>query len=91
MSGHTYRGTWLTLSKPTYNECKGRNEKGEYLYSLGRMSFDMFKPTNLVCSIQAVFNSVRAVDPKNPGRPLHVPRRLMKEIQRGEVLLQTYE
>ena len=91
ISSSSYGGTWLTLSKPTYNECKGRNEKGEYLYSLGRMSFDMFKPTNLVCSIQAVFNSVRPVDPKNPDRPLHVPRRLMKEIQRGEVMLQTYE
>ena len=91
ISSSSYGGTWLTLSKPTYNECKGRNEKGEYLYSLGRMSFDMYKPTNLVCSIQAVFNSVRPVDPKNPDRPLHVPRRLMKEIQRGQVTLQTYE
>ena len=84
-------GQWLTLSKPTYNECKGRNEKGEYLYSLGRLSFDMFKPTNLVCSIQAVFNSVRPMDPRKPDRPLHVPRSLMKEIQKGQIHLQTYE
>lgn len=84
-------GNWLTLSKPTYNECKGRNEKGEYTYSLGRMAFDMFKPTNLVCSMQAAFNNVRPIDPRNPDRPLHVPKKLMKDIQRGGVNLTTYE
>ena len=84
-------GNWLTLSKPTYNECKGRSEKGEYMYGLGRMSFDMFKPTQLICSIQAAFNNVRTIDPKNPGRPLHVPRKLMKEIRRGGIHLRTYE
>jgi hypothetical protein len=84
-------GQWLTLSKPTYNESKGRSEKGEYFYSMGRMSFDMFKPTNLLCSIQAVFNDVRPIDPKKPDRPLHVPRGLMKEVQKGEAQLRTYE
>jgi hypothetical protein len=86
-----YSGTWLTLSKPTYNECRGRNEKGEYLYTLGRLSFDMFKPTNLECSIQAVFNTVRPIDSKKPDRPLHGPKKLMKEISKGKVQLQTYE
>jgi hypothetical protein len=87
----TLDGQWLTLSKPTYNESKGRSEKGEYLNSMGRMSFDMFKPTNLLCSIQAVFNDVRPIDPKKPGRPLHVPKGLMKEVQKGEAQLRTYE
>lgn len=58
LSPFSLEGNWLTLSKPTYNECKGKSERGEYLYSLGRMSFDMFKPTNLVCSMQASFNHV---------------------------------
>jgi hypothetical protein len=84
-------GQWLTISKPTYNECQGLTPKGEYLYSLGRLAFDMFKPTGLVCSLQAVFNSVRPMDPKKPHRPLHVPRKLMKEIQSGQVHLRTYE
>jgi hypothetical protein len=87
----TLDGRWLTLSKPTYNESKGRSEKGEYLYSMGRMSFDMFKPTSLLCSIQAVFNEVRPIDPKKPDRPLQVPRGLMKEVQKGEAHLRTYE
>ena len=84
-------GQWLTLSKPTYNECQGLTPKGEYLYSLGRLAFDMFKPTGLVCSLQAVFNSVRPMNPRKPSRPLHVPRKLMKEINSGQVHLRTYE
>ncbi len=55
-------GSWLTLSKPTYSDCLGRNEKGEYLYTLGRMSFDMFRPTQLKCSVQGSYNIVRPRD-----------------------------
>jgi len=55
-------GTWLALSKPTFSECQGRNENGEYMYSLGRMSFDMFRPTGLKCSIRAVMNNVRLLN-----------------------------
>jgi hypothetical protein len=84
-------GNWLTLSKPTYDECKGRNSKEELTYSLGRMSFGMFRPTNLVCSVQAAFNNVQTIDPRNPPRPLHVPSKLMKYIQSGIVNLRTYE
>jgi hypothetical protein len=84
-------GNWLTISKPTYDECRGRNEKNDLVYTLGRMSFGMFRPTNLECSVQASFNTVRTIDPKNPGRPLHVPKKLMKEIHSGKILLRTYE
>lgn len=91
MTPFSLEGNWLTLSKPTYDECKGRNQKGDLLYTLGRMSFGMFKPTNLVCSVQASFNTVRTIDPQNPGRPLHVPKKLMKEIQSGGIHLRTYE
>lgn len=94
-SSHDYvtelEGNWLTLSKPTYTEMKGKNEKGESLYSLGRISFDMFRPSGLLCSVQASFNNLQSIDPKNPGRPLHVPRKLMKDIWSGECTLQTYE
>jgi len=84
-------GNWLTISKPTFTECQGKNEKGESKYSLGRISFDMFKPTGLICSFQAAFNHVQSIDPNNPGRPLHVPRRLMQDIKKGDCRLQTYE
>mmetsp|Transcript_545 Transcript_545/g.1122 ORF Transcript_545/g.1122 Transcript_545/m.1122 type:complete len:453 (-) Transcript_545:627-1985(-) len=84
-------GNWLTISKPTFTECKGINEKGENKYSLGRISFDMFKPTGLICSFQGSFNHVQAVDPNNPGRPLHVPRVLMQDIEKGNCRLRTYD
>jgi hypothetical protein len=84
-------GNWLTISKPTYDECRGRNKKGDLVYTLGRMSFGMFRPTNLECSVQASFNTVRTIDPKYPGRPLHVPKKLMKEIHSGNILLRSYE
>jgi hypothetical protein len=39
---------WREIGLPTCNKGKGQNERGEFMYSLGQMSFDMFKPTNLV-------------------------------------------
>lgn len=72
-------GTWLTLSKPNYSECLGRNEHGEYLYSLGRMSFDMFRPTHLKCSIRAVMNNIRVMDPRS--KPQSFPSRLAKQLK----------
>lgn len=90
-SPFTLNGSWLALSKPTYAESKGRNEKGEYLYSLGRLSFDMFTPTSLACSIQGSFNFIRPIDPKSNIRPLYVPRKLMKEIHKGDADLRAYE
>ena len=71
-------GTWLALSKPTFTECKGRNVAGDQIYALGRMSFDMFRPTGLRCSIQGNFNSVYEL----PGElPQNIPRSLRKSIE----------
>jgi hypothetical protein len=85
------RGNWLTISSLTYTECKGKSKNGENLYTLGRVGFDMFKPTGLLCSVQASFNNVQPINPKNPGRPLHVPKKLMHDIRNGECRLHTYE
>lgn len=71
-------GTWLTLSKPTYSESLGRNNKGQYEYTLGRMSFDMFRPTNLRCSIQGVFNTIALVSKADGDRPRSFPKKLQK-------------
>ncbi len=48
-------GMWLTLSKPKYSDCLGQNAVGDYMYTMGRMSFDIFRPTSLVSSIQGMF------------------------------------
>ena len=70
-------GTWLTLSKPTFTECKGFNDAGDHIYALGRMSFDMFRPTGLRCSIQGNFNTVHRLHGEVPHS---VPRSLRKAI-----------
>jgi hypothetical protein len=52
-------GSWVSLSRPAYGGCLGKNSRGDFLYTLGNMSFDMFKPTNLKCSVQHTLNNVR--------------------------------
>eukprot|EP00562_Extubocellulus_spinifer_P031346 CAMPEP_0178723880 /NCGR_PEP_ID=MMETSP0699-20121125/25797_1 /TAXON_ID=265572 /ORGANISM="Extubocellulus spinifer, Strain CCMP396" /LENGTH=737 /DNA_ID=CAMNT_0020375019 /DNA_START=1140 /DNA_END=3353 /DNA_ORIENTATION=+ len=74
-------GTWLSLSRPDYTNCLGKNASQHFMYTLGRMSFDMFRPTNLRCSIQGEFNTVRVID-ETERLPEYVPRRLRKEVLR---------
>ena len=48
---------------------------------MGRMSFDMFPPSNLVCSIQGIFNRITLVDAKKDHHTLKsIPRSLKDEI-----------
>jgi len=84
-------GTWLTLSKPTYSECLGTNEKGQPRYTLGRMSFDMFRPTNLKCSVQGIFNMVSVSDDTLSNRPRSLPRRLQKGYGPNAPPVRNYE
>ena len=70
-------GAWLSLCRPNYDDCRGHNASGESLYSLGRMSFDMFRPTGLICSVRGIFNSV---DPVEDG-PEYVPHSLKGKLK----------
>ena len=54
-------GTWLTLSRPMFPGLLGRNLYGEAKYTLGTMSFGVFRPSDLVCSLQGTFNDVRRI------------------------------
>lgn len=80
-SAATVEGTWLSLSRPDYTHCLGKNDKQHYLYTLGRLSFDMFRPTGLRCSIQGEFNTVNVLE-GDDILPEHVPRKLQKEVLR---------
>jgi hypothetical protein len=75
-------GKWLNLAKPTFTECKGRNERGESIYTLGRVSFDMFRPVNLACSTGESFLSISPWTPAEIGRPLYYPSSLKKDTTR---------
>lgn len=84
-------GMWLTLSKPTYFGCLGENDNGDPMYTLGRMAFDMFSPTNLVCSLQGNFNPVEVVCDEDRKKMLEqVPKALREEVESGKTVLRTY-
>ena len=51
-------GVWVTLNKPHFQECLGRDsDTGEYMYTLGRMSFDMFRK-DLKCCVKGIYNMI---------------------------------
>ncbi|CAJ1922125.1 unnamed protein product [Cylindrotheca closterium] len=91
LSGQTLDGMWLQLSKPTYFGCLGENEAGDPLYTMGRMSFDMFSPTNIICSIQGNFNPIEAVSEAERAMILQaVPKSLRDEVENDNSTIRTY-
>jgi hypothetical protein len=76
-------GTWLTLTKPTFFGCLGDNDAGDPMYSLGRMTFDMFTPSALICSLQGNFNTVHPVT--------EVPEGLIAQVGTDPSVLRTYK
>lgn len=98
VSNDNLDGQWFTLSKPTYTGCLGFNDDGDPLYRLGRMSFEMFFPGDLICAIQAVFNPIMNVAPSSSKGPssISVPKTLEEEVQLAlekdsSVVLKTYQ
>jgi hypothetical protein len=93
-SDKTVQGTWLTLTKPTFFGNLGENDAGDPMYTMGRMTFDMFSPTNLICSLQGNFNSIEIVGDEQRGAMLEaglVPKSLREEVENREVALRTYK
>lgn len=72
-------GTWVSLSKPSYSGCLGKNDFNEYIYTLGKMSFNMFKPGNLKCSVQHTLNNVKFVCSLEEA-PVSIPWSLRREL-----------
>jgi hypothetical protein len=67
------------------------------------MSFDMFSPTSIVCSLQGTFNSVKVISDEN-RRSLSqtnrdsdydhycaIPKKLQNEVDNGDSVMRTYE
>ena len=80
----TIEGSWDLISKPTYPDCLGRNEDGDFMYTLARMSFSMLSPGDVVCSIQRLRHEISLValddDEKLPDA---VPRKLRDALENG--------
>ena len=58
-------GMWLALKPLSRIECIGHNPHGDEIYSLGRMSFGMFRPTRCHCSLQGVLNLIHLFGKSN--------------------------
>jgi len=56
-------GSWRSISRPSYHYggCLGMNERGEFVYTLGRMCFNMFKPSNVRVTVQTTMNHIQPV------------------------------
>lgn len=77
--GQEIDGTWIMISPPDYPSCLGTNVDGDKLFTLGRMSFGMYEPASLICSIQQQFNTISSVKNK-ADIPQYVPSSLRKEV-----------
>ena len=60
-------GIWMQLSNPTFPGCLGTNSAGDRQYSMGRMSFGVLKPSNMIVSMQNVKNPIIYPDIKRIG------------------------
>jgi hypothetical protein len=87
----TEPGLWITLSKPKFSGTLGKNKDKQYMYTLGQMSFDMFRPSDLAMSIQGMFNPVHNVSGKQVQESDHVPKGLKDELLKDQCVLRTYE
>lgn len=74
---------WVSLSRPAYDGCLGSTERGDYMYALGKMSFNMFKPGHLKCSVQHTLNKIDYVCDMNSARNA-VPWSLRRELAMTE-------
>ena len=77
-------GQWFTLTSPTYMNCLGPNNQNNPMYTLGRMSFEMFRPSELILSIDAVFNPIMEVvgdDKDEIMNMITVPKTLQEEVK----------
>jgi len=72
-------GHYVNMSRPDYIECLGHNGEDDFMYTLGRMSFDMFQPGNLICSVQSTHNTIKIIG-EQEELPEHVPKSLKEEV-----------
>jgi len=51
----------------------------------------MFRPTNLVCSIQGIFNVIGIVDGTDKEAVKHVPGSLLADVRDGNMPVRSYK
>mmetsp|Transcript_14781 Transcript_14781/g.32119 ORF Transcript_14781/g.32119 Transcript_14781/m.32119 type:complete len:1020 (-) Transcript_14781:267-3326(-) len=78
-SSDLLEGNWVNMSRPNYVECLGENGENEFMYTLGRMSFDMFQPGGLICSVQSTHSTIKIIGEREE-LPAFVPKSLKEEV-----------
>jgi hypothetical protein len=68
------------------------NEHGEFLYTLGRMTFDMFRPGGLVCGIQGTFNPIHVITQDEQSEHIisNIPESLLSDMRDSSNVLRSY-
>ncbi|GKY99603.1 hypothetical protein MPSEU_000914600 [Mayamaea pseudoterrestris] len=81
-------GSWKSLNRPSFTECLGQNDSGDFMYTLGRIAFDAFRPTNLICSMKGNYNLIKPVNEynmENSRRPRSIPHRLSTQSNAEDI------
>lgn len=81
---HFHTGRWRTITTPPF---PGRlpDDGGKAKYTLGRMSFNMFKPTKAVCAIHEIVN---AIEPLGHGESADEQVSSWEQSYNSEVLME---
>lgn len=61
MNCEYWRGQWIQISSPEYPD-RIPTEDSSHRYTLGRLSFNIFEPCDMVCTLKGVKNIVEKVD-----------------------------
>jgi hypothetical protein len=87
----TIEGSWLSLCNSSYDGNLGQNDSHDHLYTLGRLSFNMFFPNNLICSLQGNFNYIYPVSSFDREALDSIPDSLRKDVKENKLTLYTYK
>ena len=77
---HLLNGSWRSLSRPAYQGCLGMKSDGSFCYTLQTMSFGMFRPGNLRCSVQNTLTHISPASSSADGSPTIAPWSLRREL-----------
>ena len=89
-AGNILEGIGISAGKPTFPGSIGVNDRGDSMYKLGTMSFDMFLPTQMVLSVQGTFVLIDSIDATDPEQVKYVPTNLLEEVRTGNTPVRTY-
>jgi hypothetical protein len=93
-----YDGDWIMESLPTFPDLLGYNNDGDALYTMGRLTYNLIQPANVVCSVQKITQHIHKLsnDPASLDAegsvmiPPFVPKSLREEIEKDPSELRSY-